>query len=154
MAEKERFNGSKCRAKNRRNTAELEELAAREDAIQYLRHGFNLYEEQVRNSFTDDAAVAEFVVIRCEEFICGLSFFYHAVPWPKDVCLIFQEVFGNFESVFRDLLSDLTSLMTMTTVIILARLKRKLEDFQVYLDFSSQNSNLKVYVHCIFPGKE
>lgn len=77
--------------------AEREELAAREDVIEYLRHGFNLYEELIRNSFTNDAAVAELVVIRCEEFVCGLSLFYHAVPWPEDVCLIFQEVIGEFQ---------------------------------------------------------
>jgi hypothetical protein len=48
--------------------AEREELAAREDVIEYLRHGFNLYEELIRNSFTNDAAVAELEVIRsrCE----------------------------------------------------------------------------------------
>ena len=66
--------------------AELEELAGR-DVIEYLRHGFNLYDELVRNSFTDDVALAELAVIRCEEFVCGLSLFYHAVPWPEDVFL-------------------------------------------------------------------
>ena len=59
-----------------------EELAGR-DVIEYLRHGFNLYDELLRNSFTDDVALAELAVIRCEEFVCGLSLFYHAVPWPE-----------------------------------------------------------------------
>ena len=75
--------------------AELE-LAGR-DVIEYLRHGFNLYDELVRNSFTDDVALAELAVIRCEEFVCGLSLFYHAVPWPEDVFLMFQEVIGEFQ---------------------------------------------------------
>lgn len=75
----------------------MAEQDAREDAIEYLRHGFNLYDELVRNSFTDDAAVAELVVIRCEEFVCGLSLFYYAVPWPEGVCLSFQQVIGEFQ---------------------------------------------------------
>ena len=76
--------------------AELEELAGR-DVIEYLRHGFNLYDELVRNSFTNDVALAELAVIRCEEFVCGLSLFYHAVPWPEDLFLMFQEVIGEFQ---------------------------------------------------------
>ena len=58
------------------------------DVIEYLRHGLNLYEELVRNAFTGDR-----VVIRCEEFVCGLSLLYHVVQWP--------ETGGNMRSISR-----------------------------------------------------
>ena len=88
--------------------AELEELAGR-DVIEYLRHGFNLYDELVRNSITDDVALAELAVIRCEEFVCGLSLFYHAVPWPEDVFLMFQEVIGEFQERISRLIERFNS---------------------------------------------
>ena len=80
----------KLSRQNRRNLAE-------QDAIEYLGHGFYFYDELVRNSFTNDAAVAELVVIRSEEFVWGLSFFYYAVAWPEDVCLSFQQVIGELQ---------------------------------------------------------
>ena len=82
---------------SRQNYRNMAEQDAREDGIEYLRHGFNLYDELVCSSFTDDAAVAELVVIRCEEFVCGLSLFYYAVAWLEDVCLSFQQVIGEFQ---------------------------------------------------------
>ena len=113
MAEKERHNRRKCivnvapndifserdrKPRTDRNMAERQPLAARE-VIDYLRQGFNLYDELVRNSFTDDVAVAELVIIRCEEFVCSLSLLYHAMPWPEpeDVLPLFQEVIAEFQ---------------------------------------------------------
>ena len=58
--------------------------------------------------------------------------------------LCFKKSLENSKNVFLGLLSDLTSLMIMTIVAMLARLKKTLEDVQVDHDFSSQDSNLKV----------
>ena len=72
-----------------------------EDILLYLRHGFSIFEELNRNSFTNDSNVAEILIIRCEEFVCGLSLLYRLVQWPVDITLDFSSLLKNhFECSF------------------------------------------------------
>ena len=78
-----------------------------EDILLYLRHGFSIFEELNRNSFTNDSNVAEILIIRCEEFVCGLSLLYRLVQWPVDIKQYFQEVMALFQERISRILERL-----------------------------------------------
>ena len=78
-----------------------------EDILLYLRHGFSVFEELNRNSFTNDSNVAEILIIRCEEFVCGLSLLYRLVQWPVDIKQYFQDVMVLFQERISRILERL-----------------------------------------------
>ena len=78
-----------------------------EDILLYLRHGFSIFEELNRNSFTNDSNVAEILIFRCEEFVCGLSLLYRLVQWPVDIKQYFQEVMALFQERISRILERL-----------------------------------------------
>lgn len=78
-------------------------MAGQYDSIvEYLTHGFTIFEELNRNAFTGDAAISEVIIIRCEEFVCGLSLLYRSMRWPEDIKQHFQAAIALFqERIFR-----------------------------------------------------
>lgn len=70
--------------------------------VEFLRRGFAVYEELHRNIFTQDATTAEVLIIRSEEYVCGLSMLYRLRTWPQEindgftaVIMLFQEEVGR-----------------------------------------------------------
>ena len=72
-----------------------------------MRHGFSIFEELNRNSFTNDINAAEIFIIRCEEFVCGLSLLYRLMQWPIDIKRYFQEVIASFQERINRILESL-----------------------------------------------
>lgn len=78
-----------------------------EDILRYLEHGFNIFEELNRNAFTNDRNTAEIMIIRCEEFVCGLSLLYRLMRWPDEIKRHFQEVIALFQERINRILERL-----------------------------------------------
>ena len=78
-----------------------------EDVLFYLRHGFSIFEELNRNSFTNHNNAVEILMIRCKEFVCGLSLLYRLMQWPIDIKRYFQEVIALFQERINRILERL-----------------------------------------------
>lgn len=78
-----------------------------EDILLYLRHAFGIFEELNRNSFTNGSNAAEILIIRCEEFVSGLSLLYRLMQWPDDIKQYFQEVIALFQERISRILERL-----------------------------------------------
>ena len=83
------------------------EMLVYEDVLSFLRHGFSIFEELNRNSFTNDINAAEIFIIRCEEFVCGLCLLYRLMQWLIDIKQYFQEVTASFQEHINRILERL-----------------------------------------------